>query len=296
MEKGLDFSFTRPNLNSAKDLGYTFLISYISPNPSKNWRRTEIDQARKLGFKIGCVWESTAKRPLSGFDAGREDAIKALDMSRQLNYTGAIYFAVDFRPSTPKDIAATNDYFHGISTQIPREKIGVYGSYEVIEDVKEYAKYGWQVKTWAPKDASGQRKIHPNTAVVQDANVKSPIAGTDHNYLTKTDNGLEGATASNNEEMQPRKGVNVQAKYMGMIKIKTDSAGWGLGRIPHSEGRNPLFAVAIPNGNDPDKGEGYAQTCLTPPISFYDGNVIKIQILNGPKNGAIDMRVIAYFD
>lgn len=87
------------------------------------------------------------------------------------------------------------------------------------------------------------------------------------------------------------------AKIMKQIGYKTsinlDNNGSGYVDIFHSEGKDPVVAVAIPNGNNPKK-EGYPKigkpTLLA---SFYDGNVIKITCVGGSPNSSFGLQVLA---
>jgi hypothetical protein len=149
---GIDYAWGRPGGNAIKSAGYNFVCRYLSYDSSKNIDLPETKDLTNNSLSIVVVWESTSDRALSGFSAGRDDAMIA---ANQIHNAGLpnnmpIYFAVDFDASPPQQ-AAIDDYLRGAAAVIGTERVGVYGSYYVVKRCFDNgtAAFGWQTAAWS---------------------------------------------------------------------------------------------------------------------------------------------------
>lgn len=162
MKLGLDYSaYAFPAAAAVRDSGHEFVCRYLSwlGNP-KNLKPEEIADMHAHGVAVVVVFETTRWRAADGFDAGKYDAGEALDQARRLGWPAdrPIYFAVDFE--VPQDQCGTIwSYFDGVKTVLGRDRVGVYGSYDVVRTMIEggLVKYAWQTAAWSAGQFGGPR-------------------------------------------------------------------------------------------------------------------------------------------
>jgi hypothetical protein len=158
MAKGLDYSFGRPNLDTVKQLGYSFVARYLAVDGgSKLITKTEADQIRAHGLGLMLVYEQYAGRAKEGRTAGMADAQTALTQARSVGFpdTRPVYFAVDY-DTTEANQAAIDVYLRGAADSIGASRVGVYGSYAVVERcfTNGSARFFWQTYAWSAGKAS----------------------------------------------------------------------------------------------------------------------------------------------
>jgi len=120
-----------------------------------DWKRLTISEAKIItdnNLKIVSIYETTTNRAIGGSVSGIEDGkiARAEAESIGMPKNGCIYFAIDFE-ATPKDYDIIEKYLVAAKSQIGRYKIGVYGSYFVIEEMKRrnLCDYYWQTVAWS---------------------------------------------------------------------------------------------------------------------------------------------------
>jgi hypothetical protein len=151
MSNGIDFAW-HPAIDygDVRRQGYTFVCRYLSHTDGKNLHPDEARGWLAAGLSIVLVWESTADRALDGRDAGVQDAKAALAQANACGAppTAAIYFAVDIDTTVTPAIA---DYFRGAASVLGVSRVGVYGSYRVVNGCLNaaVARYGWQTYAWS---------------------------------------------------------------------------------------------------------------------------------------------------
>lgn len=160
---GLDYSWGRPDLATVAAAGYSFIARYLSYDGGKNISPDEAARIQSLGMDIVLVWETTAKRVLSGWPGGISDAATALGQANTVGLpsTAPIYFAVDY--DTPEGDQATIDqYLRGAASVLGPERVGVYGSYYVVERslTNGSARYGWQTLAWSGGQVSSRAHVY----------------------------------------------------------------------------------------------------------------------------------------
>nr|WP_216855206.1 DUF1906 domain-containing protein [Paenibacillus alba] len=152
--KGFDCStpLTVPTAAAFVNDGYLFVARYLVPSGFKALTKSEADVISKAGLQIVSVFETTANRALGGRSAGLADGATALQVAKQVGQPvgSCIYFAVDFDAAStqmPTIIA----YIQAASEATPAYTTGVYGSYSVMEAVRQagVCSHYWQTYAWS---------------------------------------------------------------------------------------------------------------------------------------------------
>lgn len=161
--EGVDFSGQRPDAMTLRAAGISFVIRYVSAGVhAKEITPTEAAYWKANWFGICIIYESTAARALDGRAAGRADAAVALNETAACGGPpdSVIYFAVDFDARTGEDFARLGDYFAGIRSILPPSRIGVYGSYHVVQWAMATMWCDWYWQTYAWSDGLVAAGIH----------------------------------------------------------------------------------------------------------------------------------------
>src|SRR5664280_1562093 len=165
MAKGLDYSSGRPNVDAAKQQGYSFVARYLAVDGgSKLITKTEADQIRAHGLGLVLVYEQYAGRAKEGRAAGKADGQTALTQARLVGF--------------PDSIGAN--------------RVGVYGSYAVVERcfTNGSARFFWQTYAWSAG------KISTHTHILQYSNGRTVGgASVDLNESKQADFGAWGILA-----------------------------------------------------------------------------------------------------
>nr|DAV09907.1 MAG TPA: Cell wall hydrolase autolysin [Caudoviricetes sp.] len=164
MREGVDYSWGRPSGASLKAAGKDFVVRYLFDDGQggKGLDPSEIADLRANGIDIAVVYEEYANS-FRGRDAGIAQAHRAqaalnhLDLPKDL----PIYFAVDW-DSTPGDQAAIDEACRGAAAVIGLERVGIYGSYYVIERCKaaDTARWFWQTYAWSGGQVSQHNHLY----------------------------------------------------------------------------------------------------------------------------------------
>ena len=177
MKSLIDFSAARPKGSDIKALGYDGVLRYLCTSDWKRLTAAEVKDYHANGLGIGVVFEDAAANALGGKKAGVSDATKALSQANALGFPVSIpiYFAVDF-DSKPEQQATIDEYLRGAASVIGAERVGVYGSFYVVERcaANKTARWFWQTLAWSGKQVSKHNHILQN--------LKTPkIKDTDEN-------------------------------------------------------------------------------------------------------------------
>jgi hypothetical protein len=155
---GIDYAWQHPSLPG----GCSFVLRYLSNDPSKNLTRGEADSLRSQGQDIGVVWETTTNEVDGGHDAGVAAAQKAEAQAAAAGMPAGspIYFAVDYDAQVGPIISA---YFQGVAEVLGGvRRVGVYGGYRVVSALLDagLVAYIWQTSAWSQyQDANGKNYI-----------------------------------------------------------------------------------------------------------------------------------------
>jgi hypothetical protein len=173
--KGLDYSSGRPDLKKVKALLYGFVARYLffPIVGGKGITLGEATAIRAAGLGLVVVYESYAGRAKEGPVAGVADGKTALAWARSIGFPDSrpLYFAVDFSPTTV-ELVFVDAYLKGVASVIGAARVGVYGSYAVVEHCQatSTARWFWQTYAWSAG------KVSPHTHLLQYLNGQT-VAG-----------------------------------------------------------------------------------------------------------------------
>jgi len=159
--KILDYSGGRPDPKRVKAEGYGAVARYLfTPTPGgKGITKAEATAIRAAGLGLVLIYESYAGRALEGQAAGVTDGKTALAFARAIGFPESrpIYFAVDFAGTSAQQ-PAIDLYLRGVASVIGAARVGVYGSYYVVERcfANKTAQWFWQTRGWS----NGQVSAH----------------------------------------------------------------------------------------------------------------------------------------
>ncbi|GIO63592.1 glycoside hydrolase domain-containing protein [Paenibacillus cineris] len=189
---GIDCS-TRITADLAKRFkanGVAFIGRYVTPNSWKSISKAEANNIISAGLEILSVFERTADRTKGGAANGAADGKAAYSHVKSIGQPEgtAIYFAVDYDApaSQHNNIEA---YLKAAAKEIPGYKIGVYGSFSVIEEMakRKAADFYWQTLAWSRGLLSSKANVYQ-----KQIDVPANGIGVDWNDLY-SDAGLWGA-------------------------------------------------------------------------------------------------------
>lgn len=166
-ERGVDFSFARPPAARLVELGYTFVVGYISvppASPAKNITRAQCEEYLAAGLKVLLVWEMSATRANLGAACGATDGAAAKRLADALGYppdvpiimaddtdtTGVVakVFAALKRLFSGGNIDAHEDYCFAALGAIGINGIGEYGDCDILERTRGLWRIGWVPNAW----------------------------------------------------------------------------------------------------------------------------------------------------
>lgn len=150
-----------------KAAGYEFAGRYLVPPVGlTKWKALSKDECRAVtgaGLRLLTVWETTADRVRGGMAAGAEDGARAVKLAEEYGIPdgAAVYFAVDY-DARADDYGTIESYLFGARAQLGgRWRVGVYGSFRVIEEMAKRcaADCFWQCVAWSGGMKSGHRHV-----------------------------------------------------------------------------------------------------------------------------------------
>lgn len=162
--KGIDLggTLTQTHIDKFKNDGVKFVGRYVKSNSWKTLRPAEAKRITDAGLQILSVFERTADRTKGGAPSGKVDGIEARIHCMELGQPGgsAIYFAVDYdAPQSQYD--NIEEYLKAAKAQIGNYKLGVYGSYDVVEEMAKRLPgiYIWQTLAWSRRKISDKAHV-----------------------------------------------------------------------------------------------------------------------------------------
>ncbi|HEX5451251.1 MAG TPA: DUF1906 domain-containing protein [Candidatus Limnocylindrales bacterium] len=167
--EGVDFSFSRPGGAALVAAGKHFVCRYLAYRDAprgalgKFLTADEVADYHRHGIAIVANLESTANRALDGNDAGRRDA---QDAKNALHALGApddlpVYFSVDFDASAGQQLAI-NRYLQGAATVMDKQRVGVYGGFDVVSRclASGFVSWAWQTYAWSGGRISSKAHLY----------------------------------------------------------------------------------------------------------------------------------------
>lgn len=155
MIQGFDCAtkLTTKTATGLKNSGFEYAIRYLPTTAWKGLTKEEVKAIQDAGLKLVSIFQRSAN--FAGYFTiaqGRADGVQAKKLAESLGQPKgtAIYFAVDY-DAQPKNIGGVLAYFKGVKETLRDYKIGVYGSYRVMNEVlqKEPVDYYWQTYAWS---------------------------------------------------------------------------------------------------------------------------------------------------
>lgn len=194
----LDWSYARlsnEQLAYAKSIGYLGALRYLGSD-ARCLTPPERDQIHGAGLRVGLIWETSARRPMSGFSGGAADARSANAYADALGAPAwlPIVYATDFGPSDD-ELSTVVDYYRGVLRVPGMRPVGCYGAYPVLEAVAPLGLvWHWQTAGWSGfgQGSGGTfvctgetvgRRLSKHADLFQDLGAR--VAGTDHNAVLK---------------------------------------------------------------------------------------------------------------
>lgn len=144
---------TAKTAKALKEAGFEYAIRYLPTTEWKSLTKTEVKAILDSGLKLVSVYQWSANHSeYFTYERGKQDGAHASKVAKELGQPEGtpIYFAVDY-DAQPKNIQGVLDYFRGVKVTIKGYKVGVYGSFYVMNEVKakEPVDYYWQTYAWS---------------------------------------------------------------------------------------------------------------------------------------------------
>lgn len=177
---GIDYAWGSVNYDELLRRDVKFVMRYFSHDSSKDLDLREAQRLTEQNIWIGVVWETTANRALSGYEAGKADAENAEQLGQVCHMPEGrpIYFAVDWDAGIG-DQAKIHSYLDGVASVIGRDRTGLYAGYWPIKRAFDAGKikWGWQTYAWSGGkwDSRAQLRQYSNGHI---------LAGVDCDYDT----------------------------------------------------------------------------------------------------------------
>jgi hypothetical protein len=163
---GLDYSGGRPSGAAVARAGYGFVMRYLVNGLSgrANLTAAEVSDMHSAGVAVAVVWEKKQigqpDRVTLGRPAGVADAQAAVAQANDVGLPdNPIYFCVDFdipdyspgNATARAKLGPVGDYFEGVLSVLPRERVGVYGGFYAVSRVLDagLAEWAWQTAAWS---------------------------------------------------------------------------------------------------------------------------------------------------
>lgn len=153
--QGVDYSFSRPDINCLWQNGHRFVVRYTSNGTSsKNATKAEVDSLKARGFQVVIVHQNGTSDMLQGRDKGVRDATIAKEKTAALGMPSnrPIYFALDQDPDplSNAQLDACKAYLDGAASVIGRNRVGLYAGYRGIDVLcPHWAPWAWQTYAWS---------------------------------------------------------------------------------------------------------------------------------------------------
>lgn len=149
--EGVDYAF--PPLPTAAGLaaaGKRFAGRYVGPGSGKFLSPAERDALFVAGLEIFLLAEGAENSAAGGYTVGVVHAREAAAHARHLGAPDStvIYFAVDYDVQ-PSGWAGPREYLRGACDVLGRERVGVYGSIEVMGWAQRDRVADWFFQTYA---------------------------------------------------------------------------------------------------------------------------------------------------
>jgi hypothetical protein len=152
--EGVDYAWDRPSAAGLAAAGKRFAIRYGGPGSAgKQLDAAELSALRAAGLDVVANAEGTADGLLGGWDVGRSWAREADQHFRSLGMPAdrPIYLSVDFDVTDSQLKGRVADALLGARLELGANRVGVYGSYKVMQWARAngLAHWFWQTYAWS---------------------------------------------------------------------------------------------------------------------------------------------------
>ncbi|MFT8323711.1 MAG: glycoside hydrolase domain-containing protein [Bacillus sp. (in: firmicutes)] len=153
MANGFDCAtkLTSKTARSLKDAGFEYVARYLGNNSWKSFDKAEAAGIQGAGLRLISIFQKSANfGDYFTYEQGVVDAKEAMEYAQAVGQPKmtAIYFAVDF-DAYSSELKSVQSYFSGVKKTLRNYRIGIYGSYAVINAVKGTVDYYWQTYAWS---------------------------------------------------------------------------------------------------------------------------------------------------
>lgn len=160
----VDFSFDRIPGKTLAANGIELAARYLSHTAGKNLTAAEAQDLRTHGVGVLLNWESAAGRPLLGASGGAADGHDAAAYAESIGapHGLTIYYSCD-RDITSSQYAAIVAYYQAAKDATAgRYKVGVYGEFEIVEELHRRGVVDgeWQTYAWSGGKLSTQTDLY----------------------------------------------------------------------------------------------------------------------------------------
>lgn len=161
--EGVDYSFARPSPQGLYNAGKRFAVRYGGPgSDGKQLTAGELAALRAAGLDVVANAEGSAGG-YNDADTGRSWAASAEGAFRGLGMPAdrPIYFSADWDASA-SDMAGIDAALRGSAAVIGAARVGIYGSYDVIEHCRKAgtAAWFWQTYAWSAGRVSSANHLY----------------------------------------------------------------------------------------------------------------------------------------
>lgn len=143
--------------NQCRPNGITFVCRYLSAVTEE-----ELEDYAHHGIDVVAVFESGARRALDGNAAGAADARYVERRMRDLKIPAGrpCYFTCDTEVAGA-GLAAVRQYVAGAADVLGWHRVGIYGSYTVVEHLHSLnaCQFFWQTLAWSSGNWSGHANL-----------------------------------------------------------------------------------------------------------------------------------------
>jgi len=152
-EKGVDFSFAKPPAARLVELGYTFVVGYISvlpATPAKNISKAQCEGYLAAGLAVLLVFEMSATSPNQGAAVGADHGRAAMREAAPRGYPTDVPILVAVDTNTKDtNIDAHEGYVRAFAEACHPYPIGIYGDTDILARCKDLWRIGWVPNAWS---------------------------------------------------------------------------------------------------------------------------------------------------
>jgi Rv2525c-like, glycoside hydrolase-like domain len=158
----VDYAWARPTVAQLKSWNAVAVCQYVGQDTTgKNMTAADVSCHAAAGIKTITCFEFSAAQAKNGYSQGVTDAQLGLSQAAACGMPNwaPIFFAVDvdlqdYAPGSSDPMAKlgpVGQYFRGACSVLGLDRVGVYGSYYVVERTINacVATYGWQTVAWS---------------------------------------------------------------------------------------------------------------------------------------------------